>query len=171
MSLVDFKRIAVIGISGSGKSTLARLLAERTGLPLHYGDQLEWCANWQARPPAEIEALHKSWIEQPRWIIEGWMDVDRIARLNRADLIIDLSYSSLFCTLRTLRRMLRNSRRDEMPPGCVDRFSWRMLLVVFCKQERPSIDAALAASTLKTYVRLGSPQKASDWLKENSAAH
>jgi adenylate kinase family enzyme len=160
-----FNRIAVIGISASGKSTFARALSERTGLPLRYGDQLEWEENWKIRADAELQALHRTWLEQPRWIIEGWIDPERVTRLNVADLVVDLDYSRWLCTRRVLRRMFRRVRRDEMPEGCVDDFSWKVLGRVFCKKERPSIDGALALAEMKRYLRFKSPRHARDWLK------
>ncbi len=159
------ERIAIIGISASGKSTFARALADKTGLPLLHGDQLDWMPNWGVRPDADIHAMHAEWIARPRWIIEGWMDPERVERLNVADLVIDLDFSRWVCTARVLRRMLVRRRRAEMPDGCVDRFQPHVLDWVFFKKERPSIDNALAVAKPKRYVRLTSPRAAQDWLK------
>ena len=74
---MHFDRVAVIGISGSGKSRFATELAALTGLPLLHGDQLEWLPNWTLRPERDLSALHASWIAEPRWIIEGWIDLER----------------------------------------------------------------------------------------------
>ncbi len=157
-------RIAVVGISASGKSTFARLLAARTGLPLLYGDHLDWLPNWRVRPAAELDALHKSWIERPRWIIEGWIEADRVERLNLADIVIDLDYSRWLCTWRVFRRMVRGARRVEMPEGCCDQFSWKVLGWVFWKQERPAIEGAIAVAVMKNYVRLRTAREALEWL-------
>ncbi|MEI9997076.1 MAG: hypothetical protein WDM91_20945 [Rhizomicrobium sp.] len=164
-------RIAVIGISAAGKSIFARALAARTGLPLLHGDQMEWLAGWRERPPGELKTLHAEWLARPRWIIEGWIDPERTARLDAADLVIDLDYSRWRCAWRMLQRMRRAARRDEMPEGCVDRFRWRTLDTVFWKKERPFIDAALAAATLKRYVRLRSPRAAAAWLLHSFECH
>ena len=161
---MTFDRIAVVGISASGKSTFARALATRTGLPLLHGDQLDWMADWKVRPEPDLAAMHADWIAGARWIIEGWIEPDRVARLNAADLVIDLDYSRWLCTARVLRRMLRAKRRAEMPEGCVDRFQGHVLNWVFFKKERPSIDNALAAAKLKNYVRLKNPRAANAWL-------
>jgi adenylate kinase family enzyme len=160
-----FERIAVIGISGAGKSTFARALAARTGLPLKYGDQLDWLPNWGERGGADLTALHDSWIAEPRWIIEGWIDPERVARLDRADLVIDLDFATLLCARRVLLRMLRGVRRVEMPDGCIDRFSFQTLKWVLWKQERPFVDKALAAATMTNYLRLTSPREAANWLE------
>lgn len=162
-------RIAVIGISASGKSTFSRALAARTGLPLRHGDQLDWLANWGVRPEHELNVIHHAWIAEPRWIIEGWIDVGRIARLETADLVIDLDFSAARCTARVLRRMLAVQRRPEMPPGCIDRFSWQTLDWVMWKKERPAIDAALGSAKMKSYVRLRTPRAAAKWLRSLSA--
>jgi adenylate kinase family enzyme len=160
----DTSRIAVVGISGAGKSTFARALARRTGLPLLHGDQLDWLPSWTLRPETELATLHTEWIAQPRWIIEGWIDRDRVARLDTADLVIDLDLSRWRCTARVLARMLKRIRREEMPDGCVDRFQPHVLDWVFFKRERPAIDGALRAAKLKSYVRLRSPREARTWL-------
>jgi adenylate kinase family enzyme len=157
-------RIAVIGISGSGKSTFGRELARRTGLPLLHGDQLEWLPRWTLRPDTELAAMHAEWIAQPCWIIEGWIDPDRVARLDAADLVVDLDLSRWRCSARVLVRMLNPVRRTEMPEGCVDRFEPHFLERVLFKRERPSIDGALKAAVLKSYVRLRSPRQARAWL-------
>jgi adenylate kinase family enzyme len=157
-------RIAVVGIRAAGKSTFARALADRTGLPLLHGDQLEWLPNWRLRPPADLETMHVQWIVQPRWIIEGWVEPDRAARLSAADIVVDLDFSRWVCTWRVLKRMLRRGRRAEMPDGCDERFQPHALPLVFFKQERPSVDAALATATIKSYVRLKSPREAAAWL-------
>ncbi len=162
---MTFDRVAVVGISASGKSTFSRALAARTGLPLQHGDQLDWLANWGARPDRELTALHETWIAQPRWIIEGWIDPERVARLDAADLVIDLDFTGWQCAARVLTRMLRGTRRPEMPDGCVDRFSWQTLNWVLWKKERPFIDKALRAATMKNYVRLKTPREAASWLQ------
>jgi adenylate kinase family enzyme len=159
-------RIAVVGISASGKSWFARALAARTGLPLRHGDQLDWLADWGVRPDDELNAIHRRWIAEPRWIIEGWIDPSRAARLDAADLVIDLDFSGSRCAMRVLRRMLVAERRPEMPPGCTDRFSWQTLGWVLWKKERPAIDAALRVAPVKNHVRLRTPREAAKWLAE-----
>lgn len=159
-------RIAIIGVSAAGKSTFARALARRTGLPLLHGDQLEWLPDWVVRPKVELDRLHRSWIERPRWIIEGWIDVDRVDRLDTADIVIDLDYSRWRCAWRLLARMLSGVQREEMPQGCRDALSFRHLGVVLAKQERHAIESALAASTMKNYVRFKTPGEATQWLQQ-----
>lgn len=161
-----FDRIAVVGISGAGKSSFARALAARTGLPLRHGDQLDWLPDWGVAPDSRIAEMHAAWITESRWIIEGWIDPDRVARLARADLVIDLDLPAPVCARRVLLRMLRGVRRAEMPDGCIDRFSIRTLNWVLLKKERPFIDRALAAAPPKRYVRLASPREAASWLEK-----
>ena len=158
-------RVAVIGISGCGKSTFASALAERTGLPLLHGDQLEWLADWKLRPESELAQLHAQWIAEPRWIIEGWIDRARAERLNAADLVIDLDFPAWLCAARVLARMLRGERRAEMPLGCIDQFSWRTLTTVLLRKERAFIDDALKRVSMKNYLRLRTPREARDWLR------
>jgi len=158
------ERIAVVGISGAGKSTFARALARGTGLPLKHGDQLEWQPGWTLRASEDLHAMHAAWVAEPRWIIEGWIDQDRASRLAAADLVIDLDLSRWLCLARVLRRALAHRHREEMPEGCVDRFSLRTLKWVLLRQERPFIDDALEAATVKSYLRFTSQREANAWL-------
>lgn len=158
------ERIAVIGISASGKSTFARALGTKLGLPVRHGDELDWLPNWGVRPQDNLNAMHAGWLGERRWIIEGWIDKDRVARLNEADLVVDLDFSRCVCTWRIAMRQWHRVRRAEMPAGCIDRFEPKVFLWVFGKMERPSIDAALAAAKIKSYVRLASPRDAARWL-------
>lgn len=163
------ERIAVVGISGSGKSTFARALGAKLALPVRHGDELDWLANWGVRPPDDLNAMHARWLAEPRWIIEGWIDRDRVARLNAADLVVDLDFSRWVCTWRVAQRQWHGVRREEMPEGCIDGFAPRTLKWVFTKAERPSVDTALQAATMRNYVRLTSPRAASRWLAELEA--
>ena len=163
---MEIDRIAIVGISGSGKSTFSRTLAAQTGLPLLHGDQLDWTANWGVRGNRELDALHKDWVARPRWIIEGWIDPDRVERLVAADLVIDLDLPGWLCAARVLARMIRGVRREEMPEGCIDRFGRQTLGWVLWKKERPFVDKTLSAAAMKRYVRLGTPREAADWLKQ-----
>jgi hypothetical protein len=63
-----------------------------------------------------------------------------------------------------LRRALAHRHREEMPEGCVDRFSLRTLKWVLLRQERPFIDDALEAATVKSYLRFTSQREANAWL-------
>jgi adenylate kinase family enzyme len=163
------ERIAIVGISGAGKSTFARALARRTGLPLRHGDLLDWLPDWAIQREEDLVAMHERWLAEPRWIIEGWIDQARARRLALADLVIDLDISRWRCFARVLSRMLAHRHREEMPEGCVDRFSLRTLKWVLFKDERPFVDGALKAAAMKSYLRFTSTSEANAWLESLQA--
>ena len=158
------QRIAVIGISGSGKTTFARKLADKLNLPLFHADSVEWAPNWQVRDEGEIFDTYRTWIDQPKWVIEGWVDHHRKARLSKADLVVDLDYSRWRCTWRELIRMTQGENRPELPSGCADRLSWKRLMIAFWRKERPIIVEAVKSANIKSYLRLTSPASADAWL-------
>ena len=68
------RRVAVFGNAGGGKSTLARRLAERTGLPLHPLDLIQFRPGGEPVPHAEYLKAHAELLKQDAWIIDGFGD-------------------------------------------------------------------------------------------------
>ena len=159
-------RIAIIGISGAGKSTLGRVLSQRLALPLYHADAIEWLPNWVEQERELVLQQNEALIQKEKWIIEGWIDEDKVNRLNIADLVIDLDYSRWWCLRNNLRRMIKRQRRLEVPEGCIDRFDWKFLWQVAYKRERPAVDGTMKLASMKNYVRFTSPKQARKWISE-----
>jgi adenylate kinase family enzyme len=104
-------RTSIVGKSGSGKSTLSKIIENKTGLPLYHMDQLFWKGNWEPVPQEIYVAKHGGVIGNDKWIIEGYVDRSMADRLKRADLIIYLDYSGLFCFWRVLLRWLKHRKQ------------------------------------------------------------
>jgi adenylate kinase family enzyme len=66
------KRVAIFGNAGGGKSTLARRLAERTGLPWHPLDLMEYRPGGAPVPHDEFARAHAALLRADRWIIDGY---------------------------------------------------------------------------------------------------
>jgi hypothetical protein len=66
------KRVAVFGNTGGGKSTLARRLAERTGLPLHPLDLIQFRPGGEAVPREDYLRAHAELMRQDAWVIDGY---------------------------------------------------------------------------------------------------
>lgn len=103
-SVMQFKRIMIIGGPGSGKSWLANELAGRFTLPVYAVDDAVWDAEGRLRPPDEIDALVRSHAARDRWIIEGGNSRTYADRARRADLIILLAPPRWLRLFRVLRR-------------------------------------------------------------------
>jgi hypothetical protein len=90
---VGMQRIAIIGNAGGGKSVLARQLGAALALPVHVVDDVQWLPDWQRAPAAAIAAVHRRWMAEPIWIIDGWGEWDLIeARFESADTIVIVDF-------------------------------------------------------------------------------
>ena len=118
------KRVMVVGCCGSGKSTFSKKLHEINGLELIHLDQHYWKPNWTESPKEEWIKRVKSLSEKPNWIIDGNYGGTMDIRLNRADTIFYLDYSSIRCLYRITKRTLKyyGQVRPDMVSGCKERF-------------------------------------------------
>lgn len=91
------KKIIVIGCPGSGKSTFARVLHEATAIPLVHLDMLYWNADRTTVPkPVFLQRLQDA-IAQETWIIDGNYGSTMEMRLQAADTVFFLDYSTEIC--------------------------------------------------------------------------
>jgi adenylate kinase family enzyme len=68
------RRVAVFGNAGAGKSTLAKKLAQRTRLPLHPLDLIQFRAGGEPVPHEEYLRAHAELLRRDAWIIDGFGD-------------------------------------------------------------------------------------------------
>lgn len=138
------KNILIVGCSGSGKSTLAKALSQITGLRIIYLDHFYWAPCWVLRDIKEVHALIAKDIEQDGWICDGNNSSSFAMRVPKADMLIWLDLPRRTCIWRVLKRitMHHGKTRDDLPPGCVDRFNWDFLKWVwnFNKNSRPKLE-------------------------------
>ena len=116
MNIAEHRRIMIIGNYGSGKSYLARALADVTGLPVVHLDRAFFQPGWKIPPAEEWTELHRQFIAQERWIIDGmWSHGDTLElRCAAADLIIFLDINRFVCLAGVLTR-IRKPREDMLP--------------------------------------------------------
>lgn len=115
-------RIAIIGNAGGGKSTLARKLSTQLDLPLCEVDPIQWQPNWERAPDHEIQATYDRWLQEPRWIIDGWGTWDQLkTRFEAADTIVHIDMPIIrhywWATKRQALSILKINPHWP-PPGC-----------------------------------------------------
>ena len=120
------KRVMIIGCSGSGKSTLAKRLGEATGLQVIHLDQYYWKPNWVETEKSAWRAIVENLSNKPNWIIDGNYGGTMDIRIEKADTIIYLDYSTFKCLGRITKRILqyRGQVRPDMTTGCKERFDF-----------------------------------------------
>lgn len=138
------KNILIVGCSGSGKSTLAKELSLLLGLRILYLDHFYWAPGWVLRDIKEVHALIAKNIEEDGWICDGNNSSSFALRLPKAEMLIWLDLPRSTCIWRVLKRITkyRGKQREDLPPGCVDRFNWAFLKWVwnFNKNSRPKLE-------------------------------
>lgn len=143
----NYQRICVLGNSGSGKSTISFKLAEMLKLPLYHLDKIYWQPNWVATPKEEVVKRVRDIASLEQWIIDGNNKSTMIERFERADAVIYLDYSPIFCLWRVIRRALTTVVRADMAEGCKERINWGFCKYVlsYNKRVRPKVWALIEA--------------------------
>jgi len=124
-------KIAIIGYSGAGKSTLAEKLSLYYSIPKLHMDTLQFQPGWQDSDRDWMLDEMKSFLTtQEAWVIDGnysWCYYEE--RIQEADQIIFLNFSSWNCLLRAFKRYLkyRGKVRESMAAGCQEQFNWEFI--------------------------------------------
>ena len=107
------KRVIVIGCPGSGKSTFSRALREITGLPLVYLDQLYWNADRTVVYKSLFRARLAEAMAGECWIIDGNYGSTMEMRMQAADTVFFLDFSTDVCIEGVRARM--GKPREDIP--------------------------------------------------------
>lgn len=136
---MNWNRIAIIGGSGTGKTTLANQLSEIYNIPVTHIDGIHHLANWQIRDNDERDKIILEIVEQEKWIIDGTYKSTLRARLEKADLIIWLDYSTTAQIKGILKRWIKSGGKEKTEiPGCKERMTKEFFTYVlkYNKQKR-----------------------------------
>ncbi len=133
------QRVLVIGPCGAGKSTAAVELGRVLDLPVHHLDQLHWHEGWVEGSREELLTALAPIVAGERWLIDGNYGGTMAERLERADAVVYLDYSTWLCLWRAARRVWRyNGRpRPDMAPGCPERFDLAFFLYILTFRRGP----------------------------------
>ena len=125
---IPIDRISIIGGSGSGKSTLTNVLTKELNIPAIHLDSINYNANWVETDKNERDAIISSKANEQRWIIDGNYNKTLKERLNRANLIIWLDYSSFAHLKGVLKRIIKNHNKEKPGiPGCKERLDFTFI--------------------------------------------
>lgn len=145
------KRVAILGCCGAGKSTFARRLAEATGLPIIHLDREFWKPGWVASKREEFRDRVNKLYEADRWIADGNYGSTIPDRLQRADTVFVLDYTTWTCLAGLMKRVAKGFGRDrpDCAEGCPERLDSELIRYVFGyrRTNRQIVEGHRAAST------------------------
>ena len=125
------KRICIIGGSGTGKTTLSNNLGKQLDLPVYHIDGIHHLENWEIRDKDERDEIILKLVEKDKWVMDGTYNSTLKERLERADYIIYLDYSTIAQVKGVLGRYIKNHGKErEEIPGCREKMSLEFILWV-----------------------------------------
>lgn len=166
---IPTNRISIIGGSGTGKSTLSNILSHELNLPAIHLDAINYNANWVEvdRDKRDSLILEKSNAE--KWIIDGNYNKTLKERLDKADLVIWLDYSSFAQLKGVLKRIIKNFNKEKPElPGCKERFNLTFIkyVITYNKKKRPQVQNFLKDIPNEKILIFKKQKDLNKWLKQ-----
>ena len=150
------RKISIIGNGGGGKSTLARRLGQVLSLPVYSVDDYQFRPGWRPTAPEAMSDVHKAWLSESAWIIDGWGSWDLIERrFDESDMIVfidlPLRLHYRWAQQRQVKAMLGVSE-GWPPPGCrALPITWRLLKTLWAvnRDSRPRLLSLTSQESLR----------------------
>lgn len=153
------ERIMIMGCAGSGKSTLSRNLSQELEIDVMHLDSHFFVAGWNRAPEEQFHKAHEDFLEKEKWIIDGnYKKVAIDKRVEKADMIIHLDFSTLNCLYGVVKRRIQfhGKTRPDLAEGCPEKLDWPFLKWVwnFNSNINPWIKELIAESKDKRIIVL-----------------
>lgn len=165
----NINRICIVGGSGTGKTTLAKNLGKVLNLPILHIDGVHHYDNWKVRDKSKRDKIIKQTADESRWIIDGTYSSTLEYRLERADLVILLDYSSVAQLKGIFTRLIKdyNKERPEIP-GCKEQMNWSFLKLVvnYRRKKRPGIIELINRADSNKVCIFKNRRQLNKWFKE-----
>ena len=165
---IKVNRISIIGGSGCGKSILANILSKKLDIPVTHLDGINYSANWIKIDENKRDEAIILKTNGDKWIIDGNYSRTLKKRLDRADLIIWLDYSSFAHIKGILKRITKNYNKERPDiPGCKERINFKFLkyVVTYNKKKRPKLLEFLKDIPNEKIIIFKKQKDLNEWLK------
>lgn len=163
-----YKKIAIIGAPGTGKTTLSNNLSKLLNIKVLHIDGLHYLKNWQIRDKEERDKLILEATSKDSWIIDGTYKATLKQRLEVADLIIWLDFSTISQLKGVIERFIKSDGKEKPEiPGCNEKLDKEFLLYVlrYNKNKRQIIVNNLDEIDKNKIIVLKNRKQVNNWLK------
>lgn len=165
----NIKKVAIVGAPGSGKTTLSHDLEKIYNLPVFNIDTIYQLPNWVMRDPKERDAMIIEEANKEEWIIDGTFIDTLEYRVNLADVVFFLDYSTMTFLKGIFKRLITNYGKEKPDmPGCKERFdiSFIFYVLTYNIRRRKHVVKVLNKypSKLKIFKKQSELKK---WVEEN----
>ena len=164
-----YNKIAIIGAPGTGKTTLANNLSEILKIEAIHIDGIHHLENWQPRDKQERDDIILEVVNREKWIIDGTYKSTLKQRIEKADLIIWLDFSTLAQLKGIMQRYLKNKGKEKPEiPGCKEKMDKEFFVYVakYNKNKRNVIVENLEGINKEKLLVLKNRKQVNNWLKE-----
>lgn len=166
-----YNRISIIGGPGTGKTTLSNVLSEKYNIPATHIDGIHHLKDWKIRNKSERDKIILDIVAKEKWIIDGTYHDTLKKRLETADLIIWLDYSSIAQVKGVVKRFFKNPGKEkEEIPGCKERltFTFVKYVIKYNKNKRHFITDALQDIDKDKVIIFTKQKDLNTWLKNQN---
>ena len=167
-----YSRIAIIGAPGTGKTTLANNLSEIYNIPATHIDGIHHLPNWQQRDKEERDTMILNIANQEKWIIDGTYRATLKTRLEKADFVIWLDFSTVAQIRGIMQRYLKNKGVEKAEiPGCREKMDKEFFTYVlkYNKTKRKTIVENLEGIDKEKILVLKNRRQVNKWLENQKA--
>lgn len=167
-----YNRIAIVGAPGTGKTTLANILSEIYNIPATHIDGIHHLENWVLRDKEERDKMILDIVQKERWIIDGTYKSTLRARLERADLIIWLDFSTFAQLKGVMGRYLKNKGIEKPEiPGCKEKMDKEFFTYVlkYNKNKRKVIVENLEGIDKEKVLVFKNRKQVNKWIEKTKA--
>lgn len=122
----------IFGLPGSGKSTFATKLAQCLDIPIFHLDKHFYVENWVERNYQEFLDIQQSFVNQPKWVIDGNAMKSLEIRFQQADIAIYFHFPVFLCLWRVLKRVFhKNWHIPDLAEGCTKSVRFQLIKYMF----------------------------------------
>ena len=126
--LDNVKRISIIGGPGAGKTTLAKNIGKELNIPVCHIDGIHYLENWKLRDQEEQDRIILEKVKEAEWIMDGTYKSTLVERVEKADMVIFLDYSTIARLKSVWSRHFKTMGKEKPEiPGCKGNMTYQFM--------------------------------------------